>query len=128
MVLDTHTWYWFVTGSNQLSEKTASKIEKEISNVKISSISLWEFLILLERKKLKIRGTGEGFIEEVEKTFPFSIEPVTKQIAILSRNLIFQHEDPADRFIAATAHSLGEPLLTRDENLLSLLWLRSVKV
>jgi PIN domain nuclease of toxin-antitoxin system len=44
-------------------------------------------------------------------------DPLSNEIAILSRQLDLVHQDPADRFIAATAVHYGLILATVDENL-----------
>ena len=44
--------------------------------------------------------------------------PLTRDIALASRQLHFTHEDPADRILAATAYVMGLTLVTADERLL----------
>jgi PIN domain nuclease of toxin-antitoxin system len=44
---------------------------------------------------------------------------LTTDIAIASRRLALSHEDPADRFIAATAQVLGLTLVTADARLIA---------
>ena len=48
-------------------------------------------------------------------------------MAIAARTLTFNHEDPADRFIGATAHVLGVPLATADPKLHNLPWLKTIQ-
>jgi PIN domain nuclease of toxin-antitoxin system len=55
---------------------------------------------------------------------PIEVVPIEKEIAILSRTLVFEHEDPADRFIGATAFHLDCQLVTVDARLSGLPWLR----
>ena len=43
---------------------------------------------------------------------------LTHDIAVMSRQLQLPHQDPADRFLAATAAVLGLTLVTSDERLL----------
>ena len=43
---------------------------------------------------------------------------VTNDVAIMSRQLTLSHQDPADRFLAATARVMGLTLVTADERLL----------
>jgi PIN domain nuclease of toxin-antitoxin system len=52
---------------------------------------------------------------------------LSKEIAILSRTLLFKHEGRADRFIAATAFHLSVPLATSDERLIALPWMLKVQ-
>ena len=44
--------------------------------------------------------------------------PLTHEIAIMSRQLAMPHQDPADRFLAATARVLDLTLVTADKRLL----------
>jgi PIN domain nuclease of toxin-antitoxin system len=46
--------------------------------------------------------------------------PLTHEIALAARLLPFPHQDPADRFLAATAQVLDLTLLTADARLLGL--------
>ena len=46
--------------------------------------------------------------------------PLTHDIAGMSRQLVPSHQDPADRFLAATALVMGLTLVTADEQLLQL--------
>jgi PIN domain nuclease of toxin-antitoxin system len=52
--------------------------------------------------------------------------PITPEIALLSRSALFQHVDPADRLIGATALQLGAPLITADARLRALEELETV--
>ena len=49
--------------------------------------------------------------------------PLTKEIAILSRQIQLPHQDPADRFIAATALHYQLTLATVDRHLTNASWL-----
>lgn len=129
MILDTHVWYWFVTGNETLPQKLAKRIEKNASGVVIPSIVLWEFHLLVERKRVTLRSSVLDFIYKARRALPFSVEPLTDEIALASRTLEFEpgHEDPADRFIAATAHCLNTPLVTRDARLLTRKWIDTIE-
>ena len=52
---------------------------------------------------------------------------LTYEIAVLSRQLEFSHQDPADRFIAATAIYLNLYLATVDNRLTELDWLSTIQ-
>lgn len=51
---------------------------------------------------------------------PLEVLPITPEIALLSRSELFQHGDPADRLIGATALLQGAPLITADARLRAL--------
>ena len=44
--------------------------------------------------------------------------PVNREVAMRSRSVAVPHQDPADRFLAATAQVYDLTLVTDDENLL----------
>ena len=48
---------------------------------------------------------------------PLREAPLTREVASASRSLDLPHEDPADRFIAATAMVYDLTLVTADERL-----------
>lgn len=77
-------------------------------------------MLLLERGRLRSGSSPEETVKEWLARYPLEVVPIDAEIAILSRTLPFEHEDPADRFIAATAFSRGVPLATSDARLLSL--------
>jgi PIN domain nuclease of toxin-antitoxin system len=44
--------------------------------------------------------------------------PLGREVALRSRSIVVAHEDPADRFLAATADVYDLTLVTADERLL----------
>jgi PIN domain nuclease of toxin-antitoxin system len=126
MVLDTHTWVWFHRGDSRLTVATVDAIKMNGPRTTLSAATVWELALLIEKGRI---DTGMSPAETVSAWLgrtPMRVIPIDAEIALLSRSLPFQHEDPADRFIAATAHRLGAPLATSDARLLSLPWLKTV--
>ncbi len=109
---------------SELKKRHVSEIEKDISQVAISAISVWEGILLAEKKKLSC-DKNEFIKITKEASLKIGIReiPITSEISILSRELEFSHQDPADRFICATAHALKATLYTRDKEILRLKWL-----
>jgi PIN domain nuclease of toxin-antitoxin system len=60
-----------------------------------------------------------GNLEEwvAHSTVHFHEAPLTHEIALAARELPFPHQDPADRFLAATALVLHLTLVTADARL-----------
>ena len=52
------------------------------------------------------------------QAIPRQEAPLTHDIAVMSRQLALSHQDPADRFLAATALVMGLTLVTADKRLL----------
>jgi PIN domain nuclease of toxin-antitoxin system len=121
IVLDTHTWIWFISKPEVLSKratKTVSAAVKEKS-VLISSISAWEVALLVLKKRLKLSLDVTDWIAKSENLPFIQFVSVSNSIAIKSVNLPQPlHPDPADRVIIATALSAGAPLITKDKKLL----------
>jgi len=126
LVLDTHIWIWLAAGSDQVSTKLLDQISADPSNVFVSPISTWETHLLVEKGRIKFTGSPSDFVRELISSSPFRLAPLNHEIAVLSRTLEFKHDDPADRFIAATASHLDATLATNDRRLLDLNWLDCV--
>jgi PIN domain nuclease of toxin-antitoxin system len=60
------------------------------------------------------------YLSRLLQALSLSVLPITAEIAVLSRSSIFQHGDPADRLISATALHCRWPLITADEKLRAL--------
>jgi PIN domain nuclease of toxin-antitoxin system len=118
LLLDTHIWLWSQLAPERLSKKVARALEAPTSEVWLSPISVWEFFVLAERGRLKIKGSARGWLEEAWGRAPIREAPFNNEIAAQSRFVDVPHDDPADRFIAATAEVMGLILVTEDERLL----------
>lgn len=126
MILDTHIWLWYHEGSPKLRADVKAAIDLDPEACYLSPVSLWEAHILAERGRINLGSSPEQELRRMLLRYPHRIADLTAEIAILSRALQFSHEDPADRFIAATAKAYGLPLATDDVNLKSLKWLKTV--
>ena len=63
-------------------------------------------------------GPAAEWVEQMVQALPRREAPLTHEIALVSRQLALSHQDPADRFIVATARVMGLTLVTADERLL----------
>ena len=73
--------------------------------------------MLAEKGKIILPESPEEWLKIAFETLEVQEAPLTNQIAILSRKIQLPHQDPADRFIAATALYYGLTLATVDKNL-----------
>ena len=124
ILLDTHMWVWLNDGNPRLPASVHARIAAEGGG--ISSVSVWEIAMLFEKGRLRSDIGVDSKVRDMLSRYPLTVVPIDTDIALLSRTLPFAHEDPADRFIAATAHRLGVPLATSDARLLSLPWLKTL--
>ena len=109
LLLDTHIWLWGLLDPDRLTPSVRRAL---------SPISVWEALILVERGRLTVKGSAAEWVEEMVQALPRREAPLTHEIAVASRQLTLSHQDPADRFLAATAKVMDLTLVTADERLL----------
>jgi PIN domain nuclease of toxin-antitoxin system len=117
LLLDTHIWIWYLLGDLHLSENLQQVISDEINELWLSPISIWETLLLAEKGRLILKPTPEQWVQNSLQQLDTKEAPLSNDIAILSRQLDLVHQDPADRFIAATAIHYELTLVTVDGNL-----------
>ncbi len=83
----------------------------------LSPISIWEATLLIEAKRLRIKGDPRAWLQRVVVEVPLNEAPLTHEVAFESHRVGVSHEDPADRFLAATAKVYELVLVTADERL-----------
>ena len=118
ILLDTHTWIWWVDDSTQLSQRAKVTIDTAAadSGFYLSSISAWEVAMLVHKGKLQLTMDVDIWVAHTE-ALPFvTFVPISNRIAIQSVTLPI-HPDPADRIIIATALSLGATIVTKDSKM-----------
>lgn len=123
LLLDTHIWLWYAGEDTRLSDGLRRTIVQDTTEVWISPISVWEVMLLVEKGKVDLKSEPTEWISESLAVLKPVEANLTREVAILSRQIELPHQDPADRFIAATALHYGLQLATVDQNLLSAAWL-----
>lgn len=122
VLLDTHTWIWYVIGSGELKKSKRELITTALFNreAHIAAISLWEIAMLENRQRITL---GMPYLEWINKSIELTsiqIAPLTPAIAAESCCLPGKfHEDPADRMIVATARVERLTVMTRDSKILT---------
>lgn len=120
LLLDTHIWIWALLEPERLVPAVAGALEQEDNELWLSPISAWELIVLVEKGRVVLDRDPARWISDVSRHAPLRDAPLTHAVAIESRRLRLRHEDPADRFIAATASVYDLTLVTADERLLEL--------
>ena len=120
IVLDTHTWVWWVSRFPDLPRRVRERIDRSVHGdaVCVSSISAWEVALLVKRGRLELAMPVGDWLAACEALPSVRYVPVDNRIALRSVLLPDPlHDDPADRIIIATALQLGATLITRDDKL-----------
>jgi len=118
LLLDTHVWLWALAAPERLSRRARQAVEDGENELWLSSMSIWEAHLLAERGRIKLDLPPADWIERELTRFPLRDAPVTRGIAMASRSVRLAHDDPADRFIVATALLEGLRLVTADVRVL----------
>jgi PIN domain nuclease of toxin-antitoxin system len=118
LLLDTHVWLWSLLEPARLRRDVATVLASPDHEKWLSPISVWEALLLGERGRLRLRPDPESWVRAHLQQAPVRQVPLDQEIAIQSRRLRTTHQDPADRFLAATARVHELTLVTADDRLL----------
>ncbi len=118
LLLDTHIWIWSVSEPGKLPQKVRDVLQNAENSRWLSPISTWEALLLMERGRISISRDAPGLIREALRVSEVLEAPLTYEIAIESQRLIRFHDDPADRFLVATARVMDLTLVTADQNII----------
>ena len=124
-LLDTHTFLWFIDGSDNLSPKALENIENENAQNFISIVSLWKIAIKLSLGKLEVNIPFKQ-IEDVVFKNNFQILPISFTDLLKLSELPFHHRDPFDRLLIAQCINNEMIFLSKDENVfkynVSVIW------
>jgi len=118
LLLDTHVILWSAAEPEKLPSKIAEELEKESNELWFSPISVWEILLLAEKGRVVVKADHEKSIRKMFKKLPFREAVINQEVAIQSRKINLSHQDPADRFLAATAIVYDLTLVTADRRLI----------
>ena len=114
LLLDTHTFLWFVNDDPRLSNHLKDLIENE-NNIRYLSIaSLWEMSIKYNLGKLTLAPSYEEFVEQEIITSSINLLNIELEHLKINATLPFHHRDPFDRLIIAQSMAENIPVITVD--------------
>jgi len=118
ILLDTHVIIWSAAEPEKIPEEVVMELENEQNELWFSPISIWEILLLAEKKKITLKPDPEKGVRNLLKRLPLREAAINQEVAIVSRRIDLPHQDPADRFLAATAVVYDLVLATADKRLI----------
>ncbi len=113
ILLDTHTFLWFINDSPELSSSAADLLESDV-DLLLSMASLWEIAIKVSLNKLTLPDSYEQFIPQQITLNNIEILTITfGHLTVVSR-LPFHHRDPFDRLLIAQSMSENLQIVSVD--------------
>jgi PIN domain nuclease of toxin-antitoxin system len=114
LLLDSHTFYWWDEGDNQLSQAAKDAILDPANEKFISAATVWEMTIKYAS------GKESGFLRIITDTSSimashgFRELPITIRDAQVAGSLPVHHRDPFDRMLVAQSIVEGMRLVSSD--------------
>ena len=114
LLLDTHGFLWFISGSSSLSP-TARGLIEDVSNQPLLSVaSLWEMAIKLSLGRLSLVQPFEVLIPQQMRLNGIELLGIEIEHAAAVSKLPFHHRDPFDRLLIAQAMVEHVPIVSAD--------------
>lgn len=114
LLLDTHTFLWFVLDDPQLSASAKTLIEDPANDILISPASYWEIAIKVRLGKLDLFAPYDDFMQRGIVGNDFQILPIEPKHTSLLTTLPLYHKDPFDRLLVAQALVEGTAMVSLD--------------
>ena len=118
LLLDTHIWLWSLAEPKRLSRQVHHELRDGNNELWLSPVSTWEALLLHAKGRIRLHGNVRDWVTKA--TAHLREAPLTHEIVAAAQELPLEHQDPADRFLVATAEVLCLTLVTADHRLLGL--------
>ena len=118
LLLDTRIILWSAADSERLPPGFLNELTSADAELWFSPISVWEILILAEKKRIRLKGDRIKAVRRMFQEIPAREAALSREVAMQSRLVDLPHQDPADRFLAATALVYGLTLATADKRII----------
>lgn len=118
LLLDTHIILWSLADPVKLTHEVGAALESESNELWYSPVSVWEIMLLAEKGHITLGVNIEKSVRNIFQKIPITEAPLNLEVAIQSRLVNLPHQDPADRFLAATAIVYDLTLVTADSRII----------
>jgi len=119
LLLDTHIILWSAAEPEKLPQNIAEELNNDFNELWFSPISVWEILLLAEKGRISLGSDNVKSVRNIFRTIPLKEAPLNLEVAVQSRSVNLPHQDPADRFLAATAVVYDLTLVTADSRIIN---------
>ena len=117
VLLDTHTFLWWITDDGRLSLRAREAISNEENELFVSAATGWEIAIKVRIGRLELPDDPQCFVSEQLRINAFKPLPIGMDHALHVSTLADHHRDPFDRMLIAQAQVEGIPIVTADSNI-----------
>jgi PIN domain nuclease of toxin-antitoxin system len=114
LLLDTHSFIWFVEDNPSLSPHARVLIEESTNDVFLSIASVWEMAIKVSLDKLHLSQPFDLFIPNQLLLNDITLLDITVSHTLRVATLPFHHRDPFDRLLIAQSLVEGMPFISID--------------
>ena len=114
VLLDTHTFLWWITNSPRLSARAREVIRDSNNELLFSAASGWEIAIKAQLGRLQLPDNLEQFIVDQLSLNTILVLPTQLHHALRVYTLPQHHRDPFDRMLVAQSQVENLPVLTTD--------------
>jgi PIN domain nuclease of toxin-antitoxin system len=114
VLLDTHTFLWFIEDHPNLSINARTLIEDASNEILLSIASAWEMAIKISLGKLQIGNPFGIFLAQQLKANNIQLLPISLSHTERIITLPFHRRDPFDRLLIAQALIENIPIASAD--------------
>jgi PIN domain nuclease of toxin-antitoxin system len=122
LLLDTHIWLWYAEGITERLPPASVKIlddARRRDGLLVSAISVWEIGAQSAKGRIQLSIPLRDWVAKALDVPGIHMTALDAVTAAESTQLPGHiHDDPADRFLIATARTHGVTLATRDEQII----------
>ncbi len=115
ILLDTHTFLWFVSDDPRLTDSAKSAIENIDNERFISIAGIWEMAIKISIGKLKLSKPFSYLIPDQLEINDINLLPIKLYHLKKITKLHFYHRDPFDRLIIAQSLTENIPIISNEK-------------
>lgn len=119
LLLDTHIFLWFISGSDQLSASFRESIQKPDNEVYLSVVSVWECIIKYQLGKLPLPESPEIYLPKQRERHRIDSLKVDEASVAQLIKLPSLHRDPFDRLLICQALQHNLIIVTADATVMA---------
>ena len=118
LLIDTHIWIWLVNKPQHIGARTRRLLADLRQEVFLSPVSIWEVILIARNGRLgRSRDPYDWLARALAE--PMLLDaPMSREVALEMGRFELPHNDPADRWLIATARVNRCKLVTADEKII----------